>query len=547
MQNKSTKLDISLSLCSAPACILTTLSHMELLSKDQISIIEKERDRTQKSLSEVIQSFGFISEKTLNEIITQHQELSAINLKNIILDPDFVSRIPHKVAEQKQMIAIGIENEELTLAMVNTYDITAIDQAKKYFPGYNVKPVWISSSQLNEAIDRYYGYELSIQGLLNELESKNIAIEDSTPPTSPIIRIVESFLRHGIKMKASDIHFQPEEKYVRVRYRLDGVLQQHCVFHKSYWSAIVVRLKVISQLNLAESKKPQSGRMSMFYGTREIDFRVSSHPTIHGESFVMRILDKQHAITTLENLGFTTEQVLHLKQLIQRPQGLFVLTGPTGCGKTTTLYSILTYLNSSNRNIMTLEQPVEYQIPMIRQTDVKELTQTTFAQGVRSILRQDPDVIFIGEIRDEETAQMALRAAMTGHLVFTTLHTHDSHGIVSRLKDLGLKSSMFADYLIASVSQRLLRLNCELCQGKGCDHCHHTGFKGRQAVAEILSFHDELKENVAADKPTHDLRKISEKYDFQSMKKIATQLVLQNKTTQREVDFHLGADHDSLT
>jgi general secretion pathway protein E len=248
---------------------------------------------------------------------------------------------------------------------------------------------------------------------------------------------------------------------------------------------------------------------------------------------------------SLEELGFSDEQVQTLIQQIKQPQGLFIITGPTGSGKTTTLYSILQYLNSSERNIMTLEQPVEYRLPMIRQSEIKEMTKTSFADGVRSLLRQDPDIIFIGEVRDEDTAQMALRAAMTGHLVFTTLHTNDSISVISRLRDLGLKPSIVADYLVAAVSQRLLRLVCAACKGDGCETCHHTGYKGRQAVGEILVFNSALKESVADEMSLAGLRKKIKEQGFKPMKSVANDLIQKGLTTQEEAEFHLGFDNDS--
>jgi type II secretory ATPase GspE/PulE/Tfp pilus assembly ATPase PilB-like protein len=535
--------DVTTKVDSSNPNLSPILTSLGLISNDQLAIVSKEREKTGKSFSEAIISLGFISEQALNQIISEASGIKAIDLHETSLDFELVQKIPRHVAEQRQMIPVTLEDDHLVLAMVDVYDIRALDQARKYFPNLVIQPVLVTSSKLNSAIDRYYGYQLSIEKLLKEIEHSSQTLDEASW-TSPVVRLVEALLLHGIKLKASDIHFQPEESYVRVRYRIDSVLQQHCVFHRSYWSAICVRLKVLSQLNLAESRRPQTGRMSLMYGMREVDFRVSSHPTVHGESIVLRILDKQHSIRSLEHLGFTTEQVATLIQQLKQPQGLFVITGPTGSGKTTTLYSILQYLNSSTRNIMTLEQPVEYRLPMIRQSEIKEMTQTSFADGVRSLLRQDADIIFIGEVRDEDTAKMALRAAMTGHLVFTTLHTNDSISVISRLRDLGLKPSIVADYLVASVSQRLLRLLCLDCSGKGCDLCHQTGYKGRQAVGEILLFSKEMKDLVANDTPLGYLRRAAKEQGFQPMRSVAKKLIASGLTTAEEVEFHLGFDHD---
>lgn len=514
-----------------------------LLSSDQLAIIKKEQLKSGKNFSETLVSLGFISEKAFHQIVAQTTGTVAIDLANMSLDHELIQRLPRHLAEQRQMIPISITDNRLQLAMVDVYDLRALDQARKYFPDLVMEPMLAQSSQVKNAIDRYYGYELAIDVLLREIENSQTLMEQESTWISPVVRLVETLLIHGIKLNASDIHFQPEDSFVRVRYRMDGILQQHCVFHKSYWSSICVRLKVISGLNLAESRRPQTGRLSLMYGMREVDFRVSSHPTVHGESVVLRILDKQHSIRSLEHLGFTEEQVARLIQLIQQPQGLFIITGPTGSGKTTTLYSILQYLNSASSNIMTLEQPVEYRLPMIRQSEIREMSQTTFADGVRSLLRQDPDIIFIGEVRDEDTAQMALRAAMTGHLVFTTLHTNDSVSVISRLKDLGLKPGMFADYLIASVSQRLIRLLCADCQGIGCSECRQTGYKGRQAVGEILEFNNTLKDLVADGASPNHLRKVATNNGFKPMSAVVEQMIESGLTTPEEAQFQLGALH----
>jgi len=513
------------------------------LSNDQFAIVKKEREKTGKNFSQTLVALGFISEQSLNQIVAEHGGFTALDLSSTSLDHELIKILPRHIAEQRQIIPVSMEGSNLLLALVDVYDLRALDQARKYFPHCTLQPVLTNSAQLKAAIDRYYGYELTVDKLLKEIESSNVALEGEATWVSPVVRLVETLLIHGIKLGASDVHFQPEESFVRVRYRIDGILQQHCVFHKSYWSAICVRLKVISDLNLAESRRPQTGRLSLMYGLREVDFRVSSHPTVYGESIVLRILDKQHSIRSLEHLGFNPEQVASLIQQIKQPQGLFIITGPTGSGKTTTLYSILQYLNSSSRNIMTLEQPVEYRLPMIRQSEIREMSKTTFADGVRSLLRQDPDIIFIGEVRDEDTAQMAMRAAMTGHLVFTTLHTNDSASVISRLRDLGLKPGMVADYLVASVSQRLLRLLCANCSGDGCQDCHHTGFKGRQAVGEILVFNATLKDLVAEGASPSLLRKAATEQGFKPMAAVAQDMIDKGLTTRDEVDFQLGAAH----
>lgn len=521
--------------------ILTSLG---LISKDQLNITIKEQENLKKGFAETLITLGFLSEQTLNQVLADYAGFSSIDLTAATLDYELIQKLPRHLAEQKGMLPVAVENNTLLLAMTDVYDIRSLDQARKYYPQFIIKPVLATASALHNAIDRYYGYELSIDKLLKEIENNPQDTNSETSWISPVVRLVETLLLHGIKLKASDIHFQPEETYVRLRYRIDGILQQHCAFHKSYWSSVCVRLKVLAKLNLAESRRPQTGRFSLSHGSREIDFRVSSHPTIHGENIVLRILDKQTSLRSLEDLGFTEEQVVELKEMIKQPQGLFVITGPTGSGKTTTMYSILKYLDSAQRNIMTLEQPVEYQLPMIRQSEINEMTRSSFADGVRSLLRQDPDIIFIGEIRDEDTAQMALRAAMTGHLVFTTLHTNDSLSVISRLRDLGLHPNMTADYLAGAISQRLVRLMCKSCLTQGCETCHHTGYSGRIAVSEVLTFTPALRQAISEGAHLPKLRALAKKSGFKSMREIAQELADKNLTTMEETHLHLGHAED---
>lgn len=527
------------------------LSSYNLISHDQLVIAREEQKNRQISLREALILLGFVSEQTMNEVVSQQGGFQSICLQESVIDHALIQQLPKSVAEQRLMIPITMEGEDLSLAVVDVYDIRAIDQARKYFPAAKqIKLLLATASQIQAAIDRYYGYDLTFDKLLQEMEGSAKTQEAESSWRSPVVRFVESVILNGIKLKASDIHFQPEENFVRLRYRIDGVLKQHCAFHKSYWSAVCVRLKIISSINIAESRRPQHGRFTITHGLRKIDFRVSCHPTVQGESIVLRILDQAQGIRSLEELGFDQKQVMQLQKIITHPQGLFIITGPTGSGKTTTMYSLLQYLNSAKLNIMTLEQPVEYQLPMIRQSEIYETGTTTFAEGIRSILRQDPDILFIGEIRDEETAQMALRAAMTGHLVFTTLHTNDCMSVLPRLKDLGLRSSMVAPYLLGVMSQRLVRLLCTQCKivthgtaqvsSEGCSHCHYTGFAGRLAVAEILEMTDPIQEAMTEEVSLINLREIAVQHGFKSFHDHAEQLILEGKTTREEVDYHLG-------
>ncbi len=362
----------------------------------------------------------------------------------------------------------------------------------------------------------------------------------------------------AVKREASDIHFEPEGAFMRLRYRIDGILSQICTLHTTYWPAICVRLKVMSNMNIAESRRPQNGRMTFYVGSREIDLRVASHPTVHGENIVVRILDKNRSLLSLDELGYSEDVICQIKKALQRPEGIFIITGPTGCGKTTSLYSMLSHISTLQLNIMTLEEPVEYQLPLIRQSDVRDQGGMDFTEGVRSILRQDPDIILIGEIRDSSTAQMALRAAMTGHQVFSTLHTNDALGSLPRLIDLGLTRPMLAGNVMAVVAQRLVRKLCSLCKretkmspyeaillglktphrlfsSKGCEICRGTGYRGRLAIAEILVFDPELDELLISTSSRTPLKTLAQKKGYIPMEQDARHRVLNGDTSLEEV------------
>ena len=320
--------------------------------------------------------------------------------------------------------------------------------------------------------------------------------------TQPVVRLVGSLLMDAVKRGASDIHFEPEHAFLRIRYRIDGVLQQVRSLHKSYWGGVAVRLKVVSGLDIAETRAPQDGRLHMNLCGRPIDFRVSTHPTIHGENIVLRVLDREKSIIPMERMGLRNEAMEELRLMMTRPEGIIIVTGPTGSGKTTTLYSLLSSQNTTAVNIMTLEDPVEYPVTMMRQTSVAEVNKIDFANGIRSIMRQDPDIILVGEIRDEDTASMAFRAAMTGHQVFSTLHTNSALGVFPRLTDIGILPDIMAGNIIGVVAQRLVRVLCPHCKescvpdelerkilglkanqkpeifrAKGCQHCNLNGYR----------------------------------------------------------------------
>jgi general secretion pathway protein E/type IV pilus assembly protein PilB len=449
--------------------------------------------------------------------------------------------------------------------MSNPGDILVLDKIKRHLqnPNLHVAPVLVVEAEIQTAIDNYYGYELSIEGILRELETgkadtTNISIANEY--SQPMVRLVDNLLTDAVKRNASDIHFEPEEDYIRIRYRIDGVLQEIRLLHKMYWSGLVVRLKVMSSLDLTEQRLPQDGRMSLIVHGRRIDFRVSSLPGTHGENFVLRILDREKGIVPLDELGLDADSYAELKLMMGRPTGILLVTGPTGSGKTTTLYSILNELNDVGVNIMTLEDPVEYPMSMIRQTPVNEEIGMTFAAGIRSLMRQDPDIILIGEIRDSETAEMSIRAAMTGHQVFATLHTNSAIGAIPRLLDIGVSRSIMAGNIIGIIAQRLARKLCPHCKtpyqpeeferqllsiseedniqlykSKGCDKCNGIGYKGRLAVLETLRFTSEMDELLLDGASQHALLDKAIENGFSTMVQSGIRWVKQGETTLEEI------------
>ena len=379
--------------------------------------------------------------------------------------------------------------------------------------------------------------------------------------SQPVVRLIDSILTDAVKREASDIHFEPETGFLRIRYRIDGMLRQVRSLHQSYWPAMAVRIKVLSGMNIAETRAPQDGRITLSMRGRQIDFRVSAQPTIHGENIVLRILDRQKGLVPLDGLGLTEYQLDLLKLMIARPEGIILATGPTGSGKTTTLYSVLNHINSEGVNIMTLEDPVEYPMTLVRQTSVAESAKLDFANGIRSMMRQDPDIILVGEIRDTETAEMAFRAAMTGHQVFSTLHTNSSIGAIPRLLDIGVLPDIMAGNIIGVVAQRLVRRLCSHCKSpyqaeahetrllgggtnsprpiifrpSGCERCDFQGYRGRLAIMEILRMNADIDELVARRCTAREIRQLAESQGFVSLADDGLRRVLDGSTSLAEL------------
>ena len=445
-----------------------------------------------------------------------------------MVDHEVARLVTKEIATKHGVLPFSIIDGAALVAMADPNDVVAQDILRQYLPtDIYIRPWMCAPADLAVAIDRAFGYEMSIDGIMNEMDTGQVdataAPGEDEGYSHPVVRLINAILLDAVKLGASDLHFEPAELFVRLRYRVDGVMHEVRTLHKDYWAAISQRIKILSNMNIADKFNPQDGRFNFSFGGREIDFRVSSLPTIHGENLVLRVLDKSRALLTLEDLGFSQQNLENFHRVLKRPEGIVIVTGPTGSGKTTTLYAILNFINSVEVNIMTLEDPVEYELDMIRQSQVREGTRVNFSDGVRAILRQDPDIVLIGEIRDSETAKMGLRAAMTGHQVFTTLHTNDALAAIPRLLDLDLKPGLLAGSIIATMAQRLVRRLCVKCKEKrlaypdecrilgvseddppeiqqtvGCSACNDSGYSGRVAIIELIPIDEELDELIAS-------------------------------------------------
>jgi type II secretory ATPase GspE/PulE/Tfp pilus assembly ATPase PilB-like protein len=537
-------------------------------TSDQIDIALTEQKKSKELLGKILVRLGFATESIIRDVIGGAIGQESVNLELAIPDSDAINLIPKDVARKLRVLPLTFDRQanELTVALVDTFDVVLIDKiAAQVGRDIEVTPVLAGETEIDKAIDLFYGFELSVDGILHEIETGEIDYQslDATSDeySQPVVRLVNALLTDAVKRGASDIHFEPEEGFLRFRYRIDGVLRQIRSLHKSYWSAIAVRVKVMSGMDIAEVRAPQDGRISLTFSGRPVDFRVSTLPTVHGENIVLRVLDRQKGIVSLDQLGLQDEAMDTLRLMVARPEGLILVTGPTGSGKTTTLYSILGYLNTESVNIMTLEDPVEYPTNLIRQTSISETARLDFASGIRSLMRQDPDIILVGEIRDEDTASMAIRAAMTGHQVFSTLHTNSAIGVIPRLLDIGVKPEILAGNLIGVIAQRLARKLCEKCReayavgslertllglkatdrqqtiyrAKTCKACDGMGYRGRMSLVEILLFDSEMDEILARRGSQSELLRIALSKGFKTLLEVGTERVLDGSSSLEEI------------
>jgi len=548
----------------------------KLISLQQLRKAQDEQKRSGQNLGYTLARLGFISDGEITNFLSSQYRLPAINLDEYEIDAEVVKLVTKEVCEKHRIIPVSRSGSSLIVAMSDPTNLNAIDDIK-FLSGYNVEPVVASETAIQAAIERYYNAGPSYEEVMADFnlgdedidfggdeEEVNALELERQSADAPVVRLVNVLLLNAIRKGASDIHVEAYEKKLRVRYRVDGVLQEEMTPPLKLKAAIVSRLKIMSQLDIAERRLPQDGRIKLKLGKgREMDFRVSVLPTMWGEKVVLRLLDKGNLQLDMAKLGFDPEPLADFKWAITQPWGMVLVTGPTGSGKTTTLYSALSDLNKPDVNISTAEDPVEYNLHGINQVQMHDEIGLNFAMGLRSFLRQDPDIIMVGEIRDFETAEISVKAALTGHLVLSTLHTNDAPATISRLLNMGVEPFLITASVNLVLAQRLARKICSDCKkpvdtdpkvlldlgvseaqlalknnimkGVGCATCNNTGYKGRVALYEVMRFSDDLKERVLQGASGAELKAAAIKLGMATLRASGIKKVLEGITTPEEI------------
>jgi len=531
----------------------------------QIAIALAEQKRTSGHLGQILVDLGLASEEAVSHALADQTGIEHLNLDALRPDAMAIALVPELLARKHQVAALSVDLDDgaLNVAMANPSDLVAIDELEMSTDLF-VKVSQASSRQISRYIDRAYAsrgsaadrtLETLIKRAIGELQEG-----EETPTRGAIAELVDELIASGIRRDATDVHFEPDRNVVRVRYRVDGDLARGPTLNQILLPSIVARIKILAQLDIAITRAPQDGKIGFPFENRKVDLRVSTFPTIAGESVVVRVLDSGKATFTLEKLGLADAEIQILRAASARPNGLILTVGPTGSGKTTTLYALLRSVNSSVRKVITLEDPVEYAISLVTQCQINEKAGITFANGLRAILRHDPDIVLVGEMRDTETCRMALRAALTGHLVLSTLHTNDAVRTISRLRDMGMEPYLIASCLSVVCGQRLIRMICDGCRepyrveatelelaglaaedegpfyrGAGCDRCHGTGLRGRKALYEVLAITPELSSLIARDAAVDELTAVARRNGMQSFHDNAVRLARAGAITLAEV------------
>ncbi len=494
-----------------------------VITPQQLAAALAQQRRTRERLGRILVEQGAATERQIAQALAAQLDLPLVTLSAVRIDPAAVRLVPEVIARKRKVLPLQLDGSHLVVAMADPLDVFALDDVA-IAARRPVKPVVAVESEVEAAIERVYGMGAAAQAVLGGVEEEAPAPAAEEAEDAPVVRLVNLILSQAVRDRASDVHLEPTDGDARVRYRVDGVLQTVMTVPRSVYPALVSRVKVLARMNIAERRLPQDGAFDTTLDARRIDVRVSTVPTVHGERVALRLLDRSQGVLPLDQLGMDARTRRRYEGLIRQPFGILLVSGPTGSGKTTTLVSTLAQLNSADKNIITIEDPVEYQLPGVSHIQVNPRAGLTFASGLRSIVRQDPDIIMIGEIRDVETAEIAIHAALTGHLVLTTIHTNDAPSALTRLADMGIEPYLIASAVIGVASQRLVRLLCPQCKQPapipkdlvawlagvvreplpppefarpvGCAACRHTGYLGRTGIFEVLVMTDAVRRRV---------------------------------------------------
>ncbi|MFA6280905.1 MAG: type II/IV secretion system protein [Candidatus Omnitrophota bacterium] len=554
---------------------LDQLIKERLVTSEQLADARIKQVGAKKPIHELLVEMGFISEEKLLNVLSHFYNIPLSNLATETIDPKAISLIPYNLVELHGVFPVRQEADAIILAMSNPYDVMAIDAIRSQ-TNLQIKPILCSKSDIGKAVNKYYQTDDSLYDILknvsgeipfeiiNDQETGRLAISDRfiKDEISPVIRLYNLILKDALKSRVTDIHIEPEEKTVRVRYRVDGELRNIMEVPLNLQAELTVRIKIIAAMDIAEKRKPQDGRMKLLYQNRKIDLRIATIPIAYGEKIEIRILDPNLLVVELDTLGMDPKNLALYKKCIVKPQGMVLITGPTGSGKTTTLYATLKYIKSEKKNIVTVEDPIEYLIEGVNQTQINPAAGLDFSSYLRSIMRHDPNVILIGEIRDRETADIAFRAALTGHLIFSTLHTNNAVGAIARLLNLGLEPYLIASSLVVVIAQRLVKKICSECKevyqpgkeevekfsayleegdiktyfkGRGCEACGYTGFLGRLTVLEFLEITESVRTLIARNAPEEEIVIAAKREGFKPLSSIAIELIASGVTTLDEV------------
>ena len=518
------------------------------ITKAQLDECLREQALTGARLGDMLVAKGLITEEQLTDTISDRLSIPKVSLESMVLDPRIISRVPVDVARKYVLIPVFEIGNTLTLAMADPLNIIAIDEVK-YLTGREIKRAVAGSSEIKSAIDQYYSVADSLHQLIgdSQLESSPLAdqpeFRGDVRADSPVMKLVDLIISKAVKDRASDIHIEPDETSIRIRYRISGTMREEASPPKSMQNELISRIKVAANLDVSEKRLPQDGRFMAAVDGAQIDLRISSLPTIHGEKLVIRILDRRNLLLSFNELGFDSRTESAWNEIIRKPEGLVLISGPTSSGKTSTLYATLQTINTVEKNIVTVEDPVEYSLPMIIQVQINERAGLTFPSTLRAMLRQNPDIIMIGEIRDKETAQMAVRSALTGHLVFSTIHTNDAPSAVTRLIDMGIEPYFVGTALKGVLAQRLVRKNCPDCReaykpselilrragifpaspqlqfqhGAGCPHCRRTGLHGQTGIYEFFQVNERISEAIMAGAANSTMVEEARRHGFRSL------------------------------